>query len=176
MPYGGLANSLLCSLVNPRANQPDLLGRKSFGWRAKATGTTGPDRTARTIRRVAATWTAWTTVATWSAFGWHGHIVVDLSGRRDQQNLLAITGNHDFAILAAFERGIEAVQPQIALCPFLSVTSKTRGLQERANVFRVSKVLFVGGGREFAEVQLGDVPLVGGQNRRTRNREAKENE
>jgi hypothetical protein len=43
----------------------------------------------------------------------------------DQEALLAFAGNDDFAILAAFERGFEAIEAQFAFLPFFAVASKT---------------------------------------------------
>jgi hypothetical protein len=57
----------------------------------------------------------------------------------------------------------------------LAVTAETRGIKERANIFGVSEVLFVGGRREFAEVKVADVPFVSGQHRCAREGETKEN-
>jgi hypothetical protein len=101
---------LFRALVNPPANQTDLLGIERFRWRSasawstRAAWTTRPFRAAisrfrrigatrspRTIRRlVTVTGTAEKTIATratWtsrSAPGWHGNLFVDLSDRSDQ--------------------------------------------------------------------------------------------
>src|SRR5580692_2994261 len=105
-----LSSALLCSLVDPGANQAYLLGRESFGRGAEAA------RTARPSRR---------TAVTGSTFRRHGHVVVDLSRGRNEQTILALPSDNDLAVLPACERGREAVQPQICLGPFLAVATKT---------------------------------------------------
>src|SRR5206468_2777470 len=67
----------------------------------------------------------------------HRRFVVDLRGSNHQRTFFALAGNDDLAVLAAFERGFETVEPQAAFGPFFAVASKARSFEHGANVFGV---------------------------------------
>jgi hypothetical protein len=50
---------------------------------------------------------------TGTKLGRHGHIIFDPGGGRHQQTFLAIAGDDYLAILAPFEHGLAAIQPEI---------------------------------------------------------------
>src|SRR5204863_4871491 len=98
------------------------------------------------------------------ALGRHGELVVNLRCGDDQQTLLAVAGNQNLAVFAAFEQRFEAVEAQITFLLFFAMTAETRGFQEGTNVLGVGDTFFGGCGREFAEIQLANVHLlIGGQ-------------
>src|SRR5213596_2757711 len=140
---------LLRALVNPRANQSDLFRRERLGWRSESTSTksartTGATRTARAAFSarsasggIAATGSARRPIArsalptgsarptrstgpACSALGWHGDLVVNLRDSGHQETRFAIARYHDFAVLPAFQHGLQAVQAQISLLPFFT--------------------------------------------------------
>src|SRR5439155_19454275 len=104
---------VLRALVNPRANQADLLWSQRFWGRAESTGpartTAGATRTAGAASTTRSTGTARTTrsagtsrtISTWPArfrFGRHGCFIVYPRRGDDQQTLLAGAGNNDTAM------------------------------------------------------------------------------
>jgi len=109
-------------------------------------------------------------------FGWHRNIIVDLCGRRDQQTFPTIAGDHDFAGLPAFERGLKTVQTQTAFLPFLSVATETGRLEKGSDIIGESDALFVSGRGKLAEVEFRDVPFIIGPGRANGDRKAKKNE
>src|SRR6266516_6237704 len=140
---------LLRALVNPRTNQSDLFRRERLGWRSESTSTksartTGAARAAFSARStsggIAATGSARRPIArsalptgsarptrstgsARSALGWHGDLVVNLCDSGDEETLFAVARHHDFAVFPALEDRLQAVQAQIALLPFVTVTT-----------------------------------------------------
>src|SRR2546427_2217019 len=190
----GLLLKLFRALVDPRANQSDLFRRERLGWRSEptasksarttwATRTTQPAFSARstsgriaaigptrrpigrTVRSTGSTRPALSARTAGSALGWHGDLVVNLCDSGHQETLFAVARYHDFAVLPAFEHGLQAVQAQISLLPFFTVTAKTRLLKNRADVFRVGDALFIGCRGELAEVEFADVHFFRGHDR-----------
>jgi hypothetical protein len=84
----------------------------------------------------------------------------------DEQAFEAVCGHDDFDIFAAFEGCFKTVQAQSALLPLFTVAANAGRFKELAEVGGVGDALFVSGGREFAKVELGDIPFVIGPERR----------
>src|SRR5437868_23222 len=119
--------ALFRALVNPGADQPDLLGSQRLGRGTESARSTsagsarrpssprsgriaaaGPDgrTSARSTRST-------TELAAWPAgfrLGRHGEFLVYLRDGDDYNALVAVAGNHDLPVLAAFERGFKAIE------------------------------------------------------------------
>src|SRR5207247_1294108 len=122
------ANLVRVQLVEPRLRQSSKLGFSKLlvgifvglGKHLRREHHTRP-KTAASTR---ATWAAASARATtWSisAFGWHCRLFVQLRDREDKRAFFALAGNNDFAVLAALEHCLEAVETQIASVSFLAV-------------------------------------------------------
>jgi hypothetical protein len=83
-----------------------------------------------------------------------------LRGCRDEQTILAVTGNDHLSVLAPFQDGFEAVQAQILPGPLLAVATHAGGLEERKNILLERHVLLIRGGRKFADIDFADVPFA----------------
>jgi hypothetical protein len=82
-------------------------------------------------------------------------LLIQSRHRNHEGALRALARDDDFAVLAAFENGIQAVQAQAALLPLISVAAEARGLKDGANVLGIGEALLFGGGREFADIDVG---------------------
>ena len=119
--------------------------------------------------------TSWSAAATWSALGRHGDVIFHLSHRDYQAACPAIAWHHDFAVLATCKEPFQAIHPQVTSPLSGAVATNAGSLKNRANVIGKSDALFVGHGRQFAEVELVDVPLVLGFKRIAEQGHAKQN-
>ncbi|SPE60967.1 hypothetical protein SBV1_570026 [Verrucomicrobia bacterium] len=102
-----------------------MLDRERLGRGTKPTGTT---ESARATRAAGTAWRMITTRAWWptgTTFGWHGNLSIYLSDCRNQNTLLAVAGNHNFSVFAAFQRRRKAIQPQFPFLLLPAVTAKT---------------------------------------------------
>jgi hypothetical protein len=77
-----------------------------------------------------------------------------------KQALLAIARNNHLALVAAFERAIEALKQQAVFGLVLPVARQARSLEERLNVLVKGQVLLIGGRGQFADIYPADVPMV----------------
>ncbi len=121
-PHVSRFTASLRSLIDPRANQSDLLFSQ---WRDFVF----------VIRR-------WHVVI----------FVAEVRDIVDQHALGAVAGFDDFAVLPAFEGGWETVQPELAFLFVWPVAIDARLIEHRFDVIRVGHVLFVRGRRQFAHV------------------------
>ena len=112
-------------------------------------------RTTRTARpaRVSAR-------ATRPVFGRHCHVIINLCGGDNDPALLSVAGLDYFAILPAFKRAFQAVQPQVGFRAVLPMTPGTGLFQHGLNVFGVGQAGGLGGRGQFAKVQLIEVWLA----------------
>ena len=127
------ATKLFCPLINPRADQSNLLRSERFGRRTEAAGSAPAARTtlssgstASTARRTA----SWSSLSTRTAASagfalrWHGNLIINLRNRDYEEAFFAVAGNDYFAVLAAFQRGFKAVEAQIGFLPLFAVAAE----------------------------------------------------
>ncbi len=93
----------------------------------------------------------------------HGEVLVNPRHRYDQQASLAVSREHDLAVLSAFEHTFQAVEPKPGLRAVFAMAADTRGLKYGPDVLGKSDVLLSGGRWEFGEVEFVDVDLVARQ-------------
>jgi hypothetical protein len=77
-------------------------------------------RSALTARRAES---AGTSAAARPTFGWHGSLIINSGCGNYQQTLLAVAGNNNRTILAAFEDIFTAVQLETALRSLLAMAA-----------------------------------------------------
>src|SRR6266511_1416728 len=130
---------LFRALINPRADQADLLGGQRFGRRPESARAT-----ARSAR---------------FRLGRHAEFVINPGHGNHQQTFFAVTGYHHFAVFTAFEHGLKVVEAQFAFLLFFAVAAEARGPKQRTNVFGVGDTLFGGSQWKFAEIEFVDVDL-----------------
>jgi hypothetical protein len=90
----------------------------------------------------------------------HRNFIVDLRGGGDEQAFRTVARNNHFAILAAFENGVFAIQTQIGSRSLLPMTTRARRLQHGFNVFIISDALVSGRRGKVGNINLADVPFV----------------
>src|ERR1035437_9842098 len=113
-------DSLLCALVNPRADQTDLLGRERSD-----------------VCLVVGRWHPGILV------------IAEMGNIQDERTFRAVAGNDNLAILAPFERVFQAVELQFCL-RFLAAVTFDAGLVENGlDVGGVSHALLCCGGRQL---------------------------
>src|SRR6185295_14437255 len=126
-------------LINPRADQSHLLRRQRLGHHHSAgSARTTAARSAGTLslsagttgRRIRATWSRTTGSPAAARFGRHGFFRIQLRHGQYNQTVLAVAGIDYLAVLAAFQRGFEAVQTKSALVLALAVTTEAAGFMQ----------------------------------------------
>ena len=170
-PYARV--SLLRSLIDPGANQADLLWCKRFGWRAKAPILPTGWQVCVRMRRVRiAGWTPWTTGWTrtrsaWTAtaFGGHGEIVIDAGNGYDKHTVLAVSGCNDFSVFSTLENVFERSQAQSSFRALLAMAANARLLEQRLDVICERYAALFGRGRQFREIDLAEVDMFGSTDR-----------
>ena len=87
------------------------------------------------------------------AFGRHGGVIFEASDCDDQSAFFTVALGENFAVLAAFENGFEAIDSELALL-FLGAVALEAGLLEDGfDVFVVGESGLGGGRREFAQIR-----------------------
>jgi hypothetical protein len=151
-------------LIDPGANQANLVRCQRLGRRAEPRRVAGTARATTTGRRRSTTGrrAARTAGTTWagSELGRHGHVIVDSRHSRDHQALLAVVRDDDFAILATLQHGFQAVEAQVPLVFLSAVAAKAGGLEDRANILLVGDTLRARSGRNLADIDFGDIPFI----------------
>src|SRR5262249_32767526 len=128
--------------------------RPAWASRRRTSRTTWSPRSAKTSTR-----------STRAALGRHCRFIIDSSSRDHQPTLLAVAGVDHLAILATSKCSFPAVQSQFGLRAILSMTPKTRGLEDRSNVFVVGKACPFCRRWNFSEVEFAEVELFAGEDR-----------
>jgi hypothetical protein len=93
-------------------------------------------------------------------FGRHRDFIVNLRRGGNEQTFCAVAGHYHLSISSTFENGFEAVQPQTGVGFHFAVTSNARGIEKRFDIFIVSDALRGGGGWQFGNIDLGNIPMV----------------
>ncbi len=156
------------TLINPRANQADLLRRERFGRWAEPSmhsaagsarrGTTGGSigtrsagrGTARSARTARSTGTA----PAWLEFGRHRLLFIELRHCEDQNTIFAVPRDNDLALLAAFKSALETVEAQAGLGPLGAVAPEARGLEQWSDIGGVGDIRFGRRRWKFAQIDF----------------------
>src|SRR6185369_330295 len=91
------------------------------------------------------------------AFSLWRHRVIFITNAGDvveQRAFFTTAGNDVRTILAAFNRGLPAIEPEFALLLFRAMAFETGLFKDRLDVFFVSKAFFVRGRRQLAEIDF----------------------
>jgi len=185
MPQALRGSALLSALIDPSPDHSNLFtcqrlcGRAaSASWPARPSGVggcalwrrpswsteaAGPTRSCWT----AATRPAWPTWPAGTSFRRHRRLVVDLRSGNDQVAFLAVACRDDFAMLAAFEKCLEAVQTKSTFLLFFAVAPDAGGFKHWPNVFGVGQALFVRCWWDLAEIDSAKVEFFGPEARRS---------
>jgi len=169
-------------LINPSPNQTNLFGGQGLCRRAAPSARSAAVESSRaagcawsafatltrTARRRVRPPTAWRvantgltiTGASRPSLGRHGDFIVQLCGCRYQKTLLAIAGHNHFAILAAFQHRLQAIEAQPGFRSLFTVTAEALGFEKGANVLGVGDILLVGNWRQLADIHFADITFV----------------
>src|SRR5438093_1375930 len=128
----GAGEKLFRALINPRANQSDLLRRERLGRsgaaRTLALGAAGwrvgSVRTAGAARSLSAGTAR--TAAPAATFRRHGRFGVELRDGFDDKTFRAVAFDHDRAFLAALQNAFERIEAQAGLRALRAVATDAR--------------------------------------------------
>jgi hypothetical protein len=83
-------------------------------------------------------------------------LLIQTRNSHHEQAFRTIAGNDNFPIFAALEDSFETIESQVALLFLVSMTTKTRRLEERSDVPGVSHALLPCGRRKFDAILFAE--------------------
>jgi hypothetical protein len=91
----------------------------------------------------------------------HGGFLINARSSNNEQTFRAIARDNDLALLTALQDRLKGVvEAKVAPGLVLAVTSNAGSLQHRLDVFVKCQILCIGGGRQLADINPADVPLI----------------